>query len=173
MSLPLPSLLQLAGEAGDFGGVQVGPDVLDAERARRLVLGLGRPGVERPDVFLAPEPPFRAVRPRLQIDALRVAGFRVTRHRSPPYPRRARGGHARSDIHRRATPRTAPSCRSTRSANRDPIPDLPRRRRPAPAAARARPPVRGEVALRPGRGATLARAVPAPPPPRRVRRMLG
>src|SRR5690606_38020921 len=90
MSLPLPRLLQLAGEAGDFGGVQVGPDVLDAERARRLVLGLGRPGVERPDVFCAPQPALGAVRPRLQIDALRVAGFRVTRHTTPPVLRAPR-----------------------------------------------------------------------------------
>src|SRR5690606_33225417 len=96
MSLPLPRLLQLAGEAGDFGVVQIGPDVLDAERARRLVLGLGRPGVERPDVFLAPEPPFRAVRPRLQIDALRVALGRLVYHVSPPSRGRIRRSHPAS-----------------------------------------------------------------------------
>src|SRR5690606_35989332 len=75
-----PRRLQLAGEAGDLGGVQVGPDVLDAGRALRLAFRLGRPSVERPDVFLAPEPPFRAVRPRLEIDALRVALGRLVYH---------------------------------------------------------------------------------------------
>src|SRR5690606_28545634 len=41
-----PRLLQLAGEAGDLGGVKVGPDILDAGRALRLAFRLGRPGVQ-------------------------------------------------------------------------------------------------------------------------------